>query len=106
MKPVGSSRGRGIFLISELKDVSYSESMVVQRYIHNPLLIGAHFLHFIRKFPLSYEVLHDKMHEIDRRLQVRPPAVRLRAVVPALRSVFPSFSATFDRKMQRLPLFP
>lgn len=39
MKPVGSSRGRGIFLISDLNDVSYSESMVVQRYIHNPLLI-------------------------------------------------------------------
>ena len=39
MKPVGSSRGRGIFLVSDLNEVSYSESMVVQRYIANPLLL-------------------------------------------------------------------
>ena len=30
MKPVGSSRGRGIFLVSSVHDLAYSEAMVCQ----------------------------------------------------------------------------
>ena len=40
MKPTASSQGRGIFLVNNLNDVSYSQNMVVQRYIKNPLLIN------------------------------------------------------------------
>ena len=40
MKPVASSRGRGIFLINDISDVDYSEAMVVQRYIPNPMTIN------------------------------------------------------------------
>ena len=40
MKPTASSQGRGIFLVNNLNDVSYSQNMVVQRYIKNPLLVN------------------------------------------------------------------
>ena len=32
MKPVGSSRGRGISLLNDISGVSYGEAMVIQRY--------------------------------------------------------------------------
>lgn len=38
MKPVGSSRGRGISIASDISDVSYSQPIVIQRYISDPLL--------------------------------------------------------------------
>jgi hypothetical protein len=63
MKPVGSSRGRGIFLVSDLNDVSYSESMVVQRYITNPLLING-FKFDLRLYVcvLSFQPLRAYIH--------------------------------------------
>lgn len=39
LKPVGLSRGRGISLINKLEDVIFSEPIVLQKYIMNPLLI-------------------------------------------------------------------
>jgi tubulin polyglutamylase TTLL5 len=39
VKPAALSRGRGIYLINNFTELSYNESMVVQRYIKNPLLI-------------------------------------------------------------------
>jgi hypothetical protein len=51
MKPVGLSRGRGIFLVSDLGDVAYGEAHVVQRYIEKPLLVDGH------KFDLRLYVL-------------------------------------------------
>ena len=37
MKPVGLSRGRGISIVNDISDVSYSRPMVIQRYIQDPL---------------------------------------------------------------------
>jgi len=37
IKPVGLSRGRGIFLVNDISDVSYSQPIVIQRYIADPL---------------------------------------------------------------------
>jgi tubulin polyglutamylase TTLL2 len=39
MKPTSSSRGRGIYLVDNLGDVTYGEPMVVQRYLSAPLLV-------------------------------------------------------------------
>eukprot|EP01043_Picozoa_sp_COSAG02_P027844 COSAG02_NODE_1660_length_11449_cov_6.953128_1_plen_1345_part_00 len=65
MKPVGSSRGRGIFLVSDLNDVTYSEDMVVQRYIHNPLLIDG-FKFDLRLYVcvLSFQPLEAYVHHL------------------------------------------
>ncbi|QDZ21487.1 Tubulin-tyrosine ligase/tubulin polyglutamylase [Chloropicon primus] len=51
MKPVSSSRGRGIFLINSIEEVEYGEAFVVQKYVSNPLLIHQH------KFDLRLYVL-------------------------------------------------
>ena len=39
MKPIGMSRGRGISIVKDLSDVTYSHASVVQRYVHNPLCL-------------------------------------------------------------------
>ncbi|XP_077395098.1 tubulin polyglutamylase TTLL5 isoform X2 [Festucalex cinctus] len=39
IKPVASSRGRGIYLVSSPNQISVDENILVSRYIHNPLLI-------------------------------------------------------------------
>ncbi|KAJ8308477.1 hypothetical protein KUTeg_013351 [Tegillarca granosa] len=39
VKPVASSRGRGVFLCSHPDQVPLDENLIVCRYIHNPLLI-------------------------------------------------------------------
>jgi tubulin polyglutamylase TTLL9 len=42
MKPIGKSRGRGIKVISNLADLSYTDNIVVQKYITNPLLLDGY----------------------------------------------------------------
>ncbi|KAF7704612.1 hypothetical protein HF521_021684 [Silurus meridionalis] len=39
IKPVASSRGRGIYLVSSPSQISLDENILVSRYINNPLLI-------------------------------------------------------------------
>ncbi|XP_077477014.1 tubulin polyglutamylase TTLL5 [Stigmatopora argus] len=39
IKPVASSRGRGIYLVSNPNQISVDDNILVSRYIHNPLLI-------------------------------------------------------------------
>lgn len=39
LKPVGLSRGRGISLVNRLEDVTFSEPIILQKYLSNPLLI-------------------------------------------------------------------
>ena len=39
MKPQASSRGRGIYLANNLKEINRAEACVVSRYIDNPLLL-------------------------------------------------------------------
>lgn len=39
VKPCGGSRGRGIFLTRNVKNICLQEQLVVQRYIHRPLLL-------------------------------------------------------------------
>lgn len=41
-KPVDLSRGRGIFIFEDIKDLAYSSSVIVQRYISNPLLVSGY----------------------------------------------------------------
>ncbi|XP_054475073.1 probable tubulin polyglutamylase TTLL2 [Anoplopoma fimbria] len=41
-KPVDLSRGRGIFIFEDIKDLVYDCSVIVQRYISNPLLISGY----------------------------------------------------------------
>eukprot|EP01064_Diplonema_japonicum_P032643 TRINITY_DN6189_c0_g1_i1.p1 TRINITY_DN6189_c0_g1~~TRINITY_DN6189_c0_g1_i1.p1 ORF type:complete len:903 (+),score=78.50 TRINITY_DN6189_c0_g1_i1:1784-4492(+) len=38
-KPVGMSRGRGIEIVTHPASIEYSEALVIQRYIQNPLLV-------------------------------------------------------------------
>lgn len=51
MKPIGLSRGRGISLVSDINDLVYSQEVVMQQYIANPLLLDGY------KFDLRLYVL-------------------------------------------------
>jgi tubulin polyglutamylase TTLL5 len=52
VKPSGSSRGRGIYIVDDPKQIlQTNESLVVSRYIDNPLLLNGH------KFDLRIYVL-------------------------------------------------
>lgn len=39
MKPEASSQGKGIYLIKNIDKAPLTEPMVIQKYVHNPLLI-------------------------------------------------------------------
>lgn len=42
VKPANLSRGRGIYLIDDVSEVSVEDTSVISRYISNPLLINGH----------------------------------------------------------------
>ena len=42
MKPVGSSRGRGISVVNDIAQVCYGEDVVIQRYIMDPMLLDGY----------------------------------------------------------------
>ena len=42
VKPVASSRGRGIYLIKNPNQVALDEPLIVSKYVENPLLINGH----------------------------------------------------------------
>lgn len=57
-KPVDLSRGRGIFLFEDIKDLVYDCPVIVQRYISNPLLISGY------KFDLRIYVCVKSFHPL------------------------------------------
>ncbi|KAM7368392.1 hypothetical protein PAMP_014614 [Pampus punctatissimus] len=57
-KPVDLSRGRGIFIFENIKDLVYDCSVIVQRYISNPLLISGY------KFDLRIYVCVKSFHPL------------------------------------------
>ncbi|KAJ9590317.1 hypothetical protein L9F63_027843, partial [Diploptera punctata] len=42
VKPVASSRGRGIYIVNSPDQVPLEETLVVAKYIDNPLLVAGH----------------------------------------------------------------
>jgi tubulin polyglutamylase TTLL5 len=42
MKPAGLSRGRGISVISDINQLNYAEGCIIQKYVHNPLLLDGY----------------------------------------------------------------
>lgn len=59
MKPVGKSRGRGISLVKDITEVTYSEPMVIQRYLKHPLLLSGF------KFDLRIYVLITALNPLE-----------------------------------------
>ncbi|KAJ8275134.1 hypothetical protein COCON_G00097590 [Conger conger] len=57
-KPVDLSRGRGIFIFEDIKDLTYDSSVIVQRYVTNPLLISGY------KFDLRIYVCVKSFHPL------------------------------------------
>uniref|UniRef100_H2VCF8 Tubulin--tyrosine ligase-like protein 5 n=1 Tax=Takifugu rubripes TaxID=31033 RepID=H2VCF8_TAKRU len=64
IKPVASSRGRGIYLVSNPTQISIDDNILVSRYIHNPLLIDE-FKFDVRLYVLvtSYDPLLVYLYE-------------------------------------------
>jgi tubulin polyglutamylase TTLL5 len=59
MKPIGMSRGRGISLISSLDQVIFTEPVVLQKYLKNPLLLDGY------KFDMRIYVLLTAINPLE-----------------------------------------
>ncbi|KAJ1638809.1 tubulin-tyrosine ligase family-domain-containing protein [Pavlovales sp. CCMP2436] len=59
LKPVGSSRGRGIRVLNDISAVHYSQEVVLQRYVDRPLTLGG------RKFDLRVYVLVTSVRPLE-----------------------------------------
>ncbi|KAF7662091.1 hypothetical protein LDENG_00246540 [Lucifuga dentata] len=57
-KPVDLSRGRGIFIFEDIKDLVYDSPVIIQRYVSNPLLISGY------KFDLRIYVCVKSFHPL------------------------------------------
>ena len=59
IKPVGSSRGRGISLMNDIGGLNYTETIVAQKYLKNPLLLNGF------KFDMRIYVLVTSMNPLE-----------------------------------------
>lgn len=59
VKPVGKSRGKGIYLINDISDVPLADSFLVQQYLTNPLLVEGY------KFDMRIYVLVTSVNPLE-----------------------------------------